>query len=582
MTRLNLSLLAALPVAYAFAAPNGLDHTQPPHGYATAQPGTPDAACGYPGGGPTAVVDAGTLVGTSTSLPAATASVNKFLGVPFAVSPPERFSPPQPAAPYGTIDATQFSAACIQQFNYPEATRQFTQAVFNNPPAEESEDCLYLNVYAPSTPAPVDGRSVLFWIYGGALQFGNAGQNTYDGSAFASYEDVIVVSANYRTNVFGFPSSPELPETGHNLGFLDQRLALDWVQRNIAAFGGSPDKVTLFGESAGAFSIDSLLTSFPANSTPPFRGAILQSGQYSYRLQAPESEVPQWNQLAAGLGCPGNYSSNLTCVRAAPATEVKRIIETQRLTFDPNPDGVTLVQNPAAQRLSGDIAKIPVLGGTNAQEGRVFAVGTTNATTFLLGYFGQGNAGLVADLLAAYPNGTEYDRGAAVFTDLIFTCAQSRWANDSAALGIPTWRYYYNASFANTQAFPNLGVYHASEIPIVFGTYLKENVTTQEYALSNSMQSAWARFAKNPARGPGWNPVGTGQLGSVLVGASEQQPGGIYLGGDGEVLEGAFDLAVLGNRNDVPSGGVTVIASEEVDVRCGLYNPLYEFINSQR
>lgn len=89
---------------------------------------------------------------------------------------------------------------------------------------------------------------MLFWIYGGALQFGNAGQDTYDGSAFASYEDVIVVSANYRTNVFGFPSSPELPETGHNLGFLDQRLALDWVQRNIAAFGGSPDKVTLFGE----------------------------------------------------------------------------------------------------------------------------------------------------------------------------------------------------------------------------------------------------------------------------------------------------------------------------------------------
>lgn len=80
------------------------------------------------------------------------------------------------------------------------------------------------------------------------MQFGNAGQDTYDGSVFASYEDVIVVTTNYRTNVFGFPSSPELPETGRNLGFLDQRMALDWVQRNIAAFGGSADKVTIFGE----------------------------------------------------------------------------------------------------------------------------------------------------------------------------------------------------------------------------------------------------------------------------------------------------------------------------------------------
>jgi hypothetical protein len=81
--------------------------------------------------------------------------------------------------------------------------------------------------------------------------------------------------------VFGFPSSPELPITGHNLGFLDQRLALQWTQENIAAFGGSPDKVTIFGESAGAFSVDALLTSFPANSTPPFRGAILESGELS-------------------------------------------------------------------------------------------------------------------------------------------------------------------------------------------------------------------------------------------------------------------------------------------------------------
>lgn len=172
------------------------------------------------------------------------------------------------------------------------------------------------------------------------------------------------------TIVFGFPSSPELPVTGHNLGFLDQRAGLEWVQRNIASFGGSPNKVTLFGESAGAFSIDAMLTSFPANSTPPFRGAILESGQYSYVTPPTTNSVSSWESLSADLGCPGSYSSNLTCVRAANATQIKNIIEMQELTFMPEVDNVTLVAHPAQQRLSGDIAYIPTMGGTNAQEGR--------------------------------------------------------------------------------------------------------------------------------------------------------------------------------------------------------------------
>jgi len=159
------------------------------------------ASCGYLGGGATATIDAGVVIGTTTSLPAATATVNKFLGVPFAKSPPTRFALPEsPGAFSAPINATAWSPACIQQFDYPIASQEFTELAFNNPVPVESEDCLYLNVYAPSTPAPADGRSVLFWIYGGSLQFGNAGQFAYDGSWFASYEDVIVVTTNYRTN----------------------------------------------------------------------------------------------------------------------------------------------------------------------------------------------------------------------------------------------------------------------------------------------------------------------------------------------------------------------------------------------
>ena len=161
-----------------------------------------------------------------------------------------------------------------------------------------------------------------------------------------------------------------MPLAGRNLGFLDQRFALDWVQRNIHAFGGDASKVTVFGQSAGAFSIDALLTSFPAGSSPPFRAAILQSGQYSYRTNPPVSSVPNWNNLTAQLGCPGSYSSNLTCVRAAKATAIQDIINKSSLTFDPVPDNVTLVTNPAVRRLNGNIAHIPVLGGTTSQEGR--------------------------------------------------------------------------------------------------------------------------------------------------------------------------------------------------------------------
>ncbi|KAJ4350897.1 hypothetical protein N0V95_004345 [Ascochyta clinopodiicola] len=500
---------------------------------------------------PTATIDAGVILGKATALPNGLGpSVNQFLGVPFAQSPPERFSPPRNVTAFTQhLNATAWKPACIQQFRYPQASSQFTQSVFNNPPPVESEDCLYLNVYAPSGSPGGNGRAVMFWIYGGSLQFGNAGQQIYDGSAFAAYEDVIVVTTNYRTNVFGFPASPELPATGQNLGFLDQRFALDWVQRNIHAFGGDPTKVTIFGESAGAFSIDALLTSYPKDGKPPFRAAILQSGQYSYPPAPRTSSISAWNNLTASLNCP---------------------------------DNVTLVQNPAARRLSGNISHIPVLGGSNSQEGRVFAIGQTNLSAYLDIIFSAAPT-LIPAIAAAYPIGSPgitngYDAVSAVITDLTFQCPAAFWANATASIGIPTWRYYFNASFSNTQAFPQLGAYHASEIPLVFRTYNKANTTTQEHALSSFMQGAWARFAKNPLAGPGWNAVGTGQAGSVLSGAYDQTVDGLYYGSGGNVTTGDWNLGVLGDVGKVKGGGVTMMPQSQLDYRCNLYKPVYEAI----
>ncbi|KAL9068184.1 MAG: hypothetical protein Q9157_006574 [Trypethelium eluteriae] len=515
---------------------------------------------------PTAVIDSGPIFGTTTSLPGATATVNKFLGIEFAQSPPERFSPPsRPVGSTTARNATQFTAACTQQFVYPLAAREFTLSVFNLANPAESEDCLYLNVYAPSTPPPPGGRAVLFWIYGGSLEFGTAMQPAYDGSMFAAYQDVILVAPNYRTNVFGFPNSPELPQTGQNLGFLDQRFALDWVQRNIHAFGGDPTKVTIFGESAGAFSVDALLTSFPKNSTPPFRGAILESGQISYRAAPEAPSTPSWDTLAAMLNCTG--TSNLTCIRAAPATTIKNIIEMQELVFNPVADNVTLVSNPAQMRLSGNIVNIPVLSGTNAQEGRVFEVGQTNVTQYVQTTFGA-IPGLPEQIEAAYPIGqnglnSDYDVISQIFTEVEFQCSDALFANATASVGIPSWRYYYNASFPDAQPYNFLGVYHSSEIPQVFGSYLLTNPilgpTVQEYALSSFMNGAWAKFAKDPVGGPGWNAIGTG--GSFWLGASDQ------------------DLGVLGNQGNTNGSGVTVIQESTVDYRCDLYKPLYEAVS---
>ncbi|EME85427.1 uncharacterized protein MYCFIDRAFT_186051 [Pseudocercospora fijiensis CIRAD86] len=515
----------------------------------------------YLGGGPTATIENGIVHGLTTSLPAATAPVNKFLGIPFAKSPPTRFGPPEPAPQSQAIlNATAWSPACLQQFVYPIYVQKFTEYVFNNPNPEESEDCLYLNVYAPSSPAPCDGRPVMVWIYGGALQFGNAGQPYYDGSSFAAYEDIIVVTINYRTNIFGFATTPELPLTQRNLGFLDQRFALEWVQRNIQNFGGSPEKVTVLGESAGAWSVDTLLTSYSRDDEkpPPFRAAILESGQISYNPQPRPSTFESWYRVAEVLKCEGRYESNLTCLREADARMITDVIEKESLTFNPVWDDFTFFVNAAERRAKGQIPRIPVLGGSNSQEGRIFEIGVNSSAAFVAEITANYTP-LVETITAAYPlNATDsgptgYEQVSQIFTEYVFQCTQALWANASAAAGIPTWRYYFNASFSNTQPAPNLGAFHSSEIPIVFGTFNQTNSTTQEYALSRTMMGIWARFARNPEAGPGWNANGTRS-------------------------EGNFDLAVLGNRGNVLGSGVTVIDSQEVDYRCGLFHLTYQAI----
>jgi carboxylesterase type B len=168
---------------------------------------------------PTAIIESGIVAGTTTTLSTSTITVNKFLGIPFG-APPVRFSPPQPPAPWqSTYDASEYKPACIQKFNYPEALRNriIEWANTPGPPAEESEDCLNLNVFTPAS-ATEGSKAVLFWIHGGSFSYGSGSLPLYDGSSFAANHDVVVVTINYRTNVFGFPGAPSLLEIEKNLG----------------------------------------------------------------------------------------------------------------------------------------------------------------------------------------------------------------------------------------------------------------------------------------------------------------------------------------------------------------------------
>jgi carboxylesterase type B len=337
--------------------------------------------------------------------------------------------------------------------------------------------------------------------------------------------------------------SPQLPLAERNLGFLDQRLALNWTVENIHAFGGDPTKITIFGQSAGGVSVDELITTIPQN--PPFRAAIMQSGQTSIYINHNNSNTEPWDALMEVLNC-SSAGDVLACARSAKASTLKNIVEKTPLYFSPVSDNVTQLEFPEAARVAKKVAQVPILLGTTADEGRFFTFGQTNTTAFLSQTF-PGLPMLWSAIEKAYPLGSspqlasEYLVNAAITGDLQFQCPCAIVANDSEATAIPAWRYLYNATFPNTQfpQFPSLGVYHGSEIVMVFGTYPEAGATKEEVQLSREMQKAWADFAKNPMAGPGWKEY---PHVNVLESSSQEK----------------------------------IVNAKTLDARCGVYREVYE------
>ncbi|HXG23223.1 MAG TPA: carboxylesterase family protein, partial [Chthonomonadales bacterium] len=289
--------------------------------------------------------------------------INEFLGILYAAPPVGtlRWMPPQPHGHWqGVLEATQLGNACPQRS---------AEGVVGN------EDCLFLNVYTPGLKKNEnkhDGLPVMVWIHGGDFVRGAGG--FYDPTPLVEKGNVIVVTINYRLGVLGFFAHLVIDAEGHdngNYGLMDQQFAFQWVQRNIAAFGGDPDRVTIFGESAGGLSVYSHLASPTAEGL--FHRAIAQSGAYtSFQRYQQQRIVPlaaaeaQGTAFAANVGCDNQTAQ---CLRAA---SVATLITKQPASSYPILDGDVLVQPPGPAFASGQFNHVPIITGSNHDEYRLF------------------------------------------------------------------------------------------------------------------------------------------------------------------------------------------------------------------
>ncbi|KPM40809.1 hypothetical protein AK830_g5762 [Neonectria ditissima] len=517
---------------------------------------------------PTAALDSGPVVGVATELPNAIAPVNKFLGIPYA-SPPERFCRGRKPEPWTEpLNVSEFGPACRQLFvdNELGPGSDLLRNFYDDGPPE-NEDCLYINAFAPSSLQPPEGRPVVLFIHGGGWQ---QGHGRIDMSGFAAYEDVVAFSFNYRTNLFGFPNAPGIPTEETNLGLYDQRLALEWVQANAGAFGGDPSKVTVWGESAGSMSVDIHANAYGDARPPPFRAAIMFSGQISVGLlgsTADPADTRNWDAVARAAGCgDAEDDDQLSCMRAVSADALVAAMATAQAAFTPVVDNVTLPGGRAARWRAGENARVPVLMGTIAQEGRGLVSRHVDLDVFLDAYLPRalvtreqrerivdvyrGDAALQSD----------FDVAAAMQTDYLWQCPQRILANISASVGNPTWRYYFNASV--TSLVPAelawLGKFHGSDLVLLFGapTFEADGVplTPQLYTFGSYLRGVVGRFVRNPQGGPGWPAVG-----------SRFAP---------------FDVANLGDvGGEEAVAGATVVEREGLDARCALYEGIYPLLD---
>ena len=470
-------------------------------------------------------------------------NVRVFRGIPYAAAPVGelRFAPTEPAAPrQGVLElSNEFGAMCPQ-------VDLLTQQVLG------SEDCLFLNVYAP---AEAEDLPVMVWIHGGAFVFGNGG-GEYDPTRLVA-EDVILVTLNYRLGNLGFLAHPSLESDGGNFGLMDQQEAMRWVKRNIAAFGGDPDNVTIFGESAGGHSVMSHIVSPRAEGDELFHRAIVQSGSYA-AFQSPKAASQAGGvAVANALGCP-DAGDVAECLRKASVEDLLAVQGSQSIpTVDPATD---LLPKSIQQALAEGAfnTKLDVMIGSNQNEGTLFvaldelggasleAQGEAEYRSRVAEFFAPYQAAIsfnddqiATDYLSYYDSTSDpYSLAlSAIWTDFMFACPSAGQAATFASNNMNTFKYWFrdeNAPWTLVNpafvSFP-LGATHAREIPYVL---YPESIMRERYigsdaevdALAETMVGYWTSFARtgNPDTADGvaaaWPQAATGRYMELDVPAS--------------------------------------------------------------
>jgi para-nitrobenzyl esterase len=453
-------------------------------------------------------VQARTTDGVIEGVVSADGKVRTYKGIPYAAPPVGalRWRPPQPVQPWtGVRNAVEYGARPMQG-------RIFPDLFFHD--GGPSEDCLYLNLWMPEKP-PQARLPVMVWIFGGGFVSGSSSEARLDAGNL-SKKGVLVVNFNYRLGVFGFLAHPGLArESGHdssgNYGLMDQVAALKWVRRNIATFGGDPDNVTIFGESAGSFSVSALMASPLARGL--FVRAIGESGAFlgtRGHLKSRADAEAAGARFAADLGKP-----SIEALRAMPAKDLlEAALKRPRTDFSPDVDGYFLPSDCRSTYAAGRQVPIPLLAGWNRDEGtyrEFFAGEEPNLANYLL-HARDRYGDRVKDFLRAYPAATDAEAKRAAWDsrgDVIIGFSTWKWLEMQLRTGSAVYRYEFDQTLplpAGAAPGSEASAPHACEIEYVFRVLSSKNLPwrPEDRAVSELVSTYWTNFAKNgDPNGPG-------------------------------------------------------------------------------